>query len=126
MIFQLNRDVQKQVVGDNELKQVTEKITADRTSQNFDYLRSELVYGEERMLLEKMIDLLENSDMKEAQLKKIASAAGMSASVARRYLDRLHMGLILNKGGPLSNPIYSFKIELVRRWMTHNHSFFAV
>jgi organic radical activating enzyme len=126
LIFQLNRDVQKQVVGDNELKHVIDKIVVDRTSQNFDYLKSELVYEAELLVLEKMIDLLAGSDLKETQLKQIASAAGMSASVVRRYLDRLHMGLILNKSGPPSNPIYSFKIELVRRWLTHNRSFFAV
>jgi hypothetical protein len=125
LIFQLNRDVQRQVVGDNDLNQIIEKIIADRTSQNFDFLRSELVYDGELLLLEKMTDLLEHSDLKEAQLKKI-TVAGMPTSVARRYLDRLCIGLILNRSGPLSNPIYSFGIELVRRWLTYNRSFFAV
>jgi DNA-binding IclR family transcriptional regulator len=78
------------------------------------------------LLLEKIIDLLASSALQEAQLKRIAALAGMSASVARRYLDRLCMGLILSQSGPPSNPIYSFKIELVRRWLTHNRSFFAV
>ena len=126
LIFQLNRDAQKQVVGDNDLNLVIEKIIADRTSQNFDFLRSELVYNEESPLLEKMIDLLTSSDLQEVQLKKIAFRAGMPAPIARRYLDRLCMGLILNQSGPPSNPIYSFKIELVRRWLTYNRSFFAV
>jgi (p)ppGpp synthase/HD superfamily hydrolase len=126
LISHLNRDVQRQVVGDNDLNHVIEKIIADRTSQNFDYLRSELIFKEELLLLEKMIDLLADSAIKEAQLKKIASGASMSASIARRYLDRLCMGLILNQSGPSSNPLYSFKIELVRRWLTHNRSFFAV
>lgn len=126
LIFQLNLDVQRQVVGDNDLNRVIEKIIADRTSQNFDFLRSEMVYDGELLLLEKMIDFLEDSDLKEVHLKRIASGAGMSPSVARRYLDRLCMGLILNRSGPLSNPIYSFKIELVRRWLTLNRSFFAV
>jgi (p)ppGpp synthase/HD superfamily hydrolase len=126
LIFVLNRDLQKQVVSDNDLNQVIEKIIADRTSQNFDFLKSELVYNEEFLLLEKMADLLTGSDLQEAQLKKIAFRAEMPASVARRYLDRLCMGLILNQSGPPSNPIYSFKIELVRRWLTYNRSFFAV
>ncbi len=126
LIFHLNRDTQKQVVGDNDLNLVIEKIIADRTSQNFDFLRSELVYNEELLLLEKMIDLLTGSNLQEVQLKKIAFQASMLASVARRYLDRLCMGLILNQSGPPSNPIYSFKIDLVRRWLTHNRSFFAV
>jgi (p)ppGpp synthase/HD superfamily hydrolase len=126
LISHLNRDVQKQVVSDNDLNQVIEKIIADRTSQNFDFLKSELVYDEELLLLEKMIDLLTGSALQEVQLKKIAFRAGMAAPVARRYLDRLCMGLILSQSGPPSNPIYSFKIELVRRWLIHNRSFFAV
>ncbi len=65
LIFLLNRDVQKQVVGDNDLNQVIEKIIADRTSQNFDFLKSELVYDEELLLLEKMIDLLAGSALQE-------------------------------------------------------------
>ncbi len=126
LIFHLNRDSQKQVVGDNDLNQVIEKIIADRTSQNFDFLRSELVYDEEFLLLEKMIDMLAGSVLQEAQLKKIAARAALSASVARRYLDRLCMGMILDQSGPPSNPLYFFKIELVRRWLTYNRSFFAV
>ena len=126
LVFHLNRDTQKQVIGDNELNLIIEKIITERISQNFDFLRSELIYGREFLLLEKMIDLLEDSVLKEAQLKKIAYAAGLRASVARRYLDRLYLGLILNRSGPLSNPFYSFKIELVRRWLTYNRSFFAV
>src|SRR6266849_4123413 len=126
LISHLNRDLQKQVVSDNDLNQVIEKIIADRASQNFDFLKSELVYDQELLLLEKMIDLLAGSVLHEAQLKKNAFRPGMSASVARRYLDRLCMGLILSQSGPPSNPIYSFKIELVRRWLTHNRSFFAV
>lgn len=125
LIFHLNRDSQKQVIGDNDLNLIIEKIIADRTSQNFDFLKSELLYNEELLLLEKMIDLLTGSELHEAQLKKIAFRASMLAPIARRYLDRLCMGLILNQSGPPSNPIYSFKIELVRRWLTQNRSFFA-
>ena len=126
LIFHLNRDTQKQVIGDNELNLVIEKIITGRTSQNFDFLRSELINEKEFVLLEKMIDLIEESDLKEAPLKKIAYQAGMHVSEARRYLDRLDMGLILNRSGLPSNPLYSFKIELVRRWLTYNRSFFAV
>lgn len=126
LLFHLNRDTQKQVIGDNELNLIIEKIITDRISQNFDFLRSELVHARELLLLEKMIDLLEDSPLKEAQLRKIASGAGMRAYVARRYLDRLYAGLLLNRSGPLSNPFYSVKIELVRRWLTYNRSFFAV
>lgn len=126
LVFHLNRDTQKQVIGDNELNLVIEKIITERISQNFDFLRSELLYEKEFLLLEKMIDLLEDSDLKEAQLKKIAYRTGMRTSDARRYLDRLYMGLILNRSGPSSNPFYSFKIELVRRWLTLNRSFFTV
>jgi hypothetical protein len=126
LVAHLNRETQKQVIGDNELNLIIEKIVTDRTSQNFDFLRSELVYDRELLLLEKMIDLLEDSPIKEAQLRKIASGVGMRTPVARRYLDRLYSGLILNRSGPPSNPLYSFKIELVRRWLTHNRSIFAV
>jgi len=126
LVFHLNRDTQKQVIGDNELNLVIEKIITERISQNFDFLRSELIYEKEFLLLEKMIDLLEDSDLKEVQLKKIAYRTRMRASVARHYLDRLYMSLILNRSGPLSNPFYSFNVELVRRWLTYNRSFFAV
>jgi len=37
----------------------------------------------------------------------------------------LRNGLILQENGPASNPYYSFTIELVRRWLTHNHWFFS-
>ncbi len=126
LVFHLNRDTQKQVIGDNELNLIVEKVLTERISQNFDFLRSELLNEKEFVLLEKMIDLLEESDLKEAQLKKIAYRAGMPVSEARRHLDRLDMGLILNRSGPPSNPLYAFKIELVRRWLTYNRSFFAV
>ena len=126
LIFHLNRDTQKQVIGDNELNLALENIITERKSQNFDFLGSELINEKEFLLLEKMIELLENADLKEVRLRKIAHRARMQASVARRYLDRLYMGLILNRSEPSSNPLYAFKIELVRRWLTYNRSFFAV
>ena len=49
----------------------------------------------------------------------------MPLATTRRYLDRMRQGLILEENGPLSNPFYSFKIELVRRWLTRNRSFFT-
>lgn len=126
LIFHLNRDFQKQVVSDDDLNQVIEKIIMDRTSQNFDFLKTELQNEEELVILEAMIDFMNRSKVREVQLKKLGSLVGMPVALTRQHLDRLRSGLILDEVGPPSNPFYSFKIELIRRWLSHNRSFFAV
>jgi hypothetical protein len=61
------------------------------------------------------------------QSKVIADCLKRSMSIyeIRQSLDRLRDGLILDEIGPRSNPYYSFKIELVRRWLSHHREFFA-
>ena len=126
LIAQLNREVSKQVVSDKTLKMVIDRFIESGAFQNFEFLRSELQDREEFAILETMIDYMGRSNQAEMQLMKIASLAQMRVPIARRNVDRLRTGLILDENGPSSNPFYSFKIELVRRWLTRNRWFFAV
>ena len=125
LIQQLNQDFHKQLVSDKDLNFVVERLIEKETFQNFNYLLAEVQDDQELVVLEKMVDFMSRSNQLEVQLRKIASLIGTQMSTARRYLDRMRMGLILDENGPPSNPFYSFKIELVRRWLTHNRSFFT-
>ena len=126
LIAQLNREVSKQVVSDKTLKMVIDHFIASEAFQNFEFLRSELQHRQEFAILETMIDYMNRFNQAEMQLMKIASLAQLRVPIARRHLDRLRTGLILDENGPSSNPFYSFKIELVRRWLTRNRWFFTV
>ena len=126
LIEQLNRDVRRQVVSDKALKAVIDHFIEKDAIQNFNFLRTELQNKEEFVILETMIDSMHYSNQVEMQLAKIASLAHMRVPHARRHLDRLRSGLILEEHGPPTNPFYSFKIDLVRRWLSRNRSFFTV
>src|SRR5579863_131092 len=95
IVTYLNLNVNKQVISDKDLNQVVEKLIMENVSQNFDYLKAELLDREELTVLEKMVDFMSLSNQPEIQLKKIAWLSGMQAATARRYLDRMRMGLIL-------------------------------
>jgi len=125
IIYQLNHDFHKQLVSDKDLNFVVERFVEGGSYQNFNFLKSELQDKEEFVILETMVDFMSHSNQLEMQLKKIASLVGMPVVTTRRYLDRMRQGLILEENGPLSNPFYSFKIELVRRWLTRSRSFFT-
>src|SRR5947209_316763 len=95
------------------------------SSQNFDFLREELQNSVETRILEGFIELTSRARESKVQYKKLAMWLNISPSIVRRHLDRLRIGLILDENGPFSNPYYSFKIELVRNWLTRNRWFFS-
>ncbi len=125
LINQLNRDTRMQVVSDTILNLVIDQFLESGAVQNFEFLRSELQHESEFVILETMVEYIRRSNQAEMQLTKIASQAQLHVSVARRHLDRLRAGLILDESGPPSNPFYSFKIDLVRRWLNRNRWFFT-
>ncbi len=92
--------------------------------QNFDYLTRELQNREELRILESIIALTDDTNQL-VQLKKIASHAHLSMSVARGHLERLRSGMILQQSGPATNPYYAFTISLICRWLRSNHWFFS-
>ena len=126
LIHQLNRDTDKQLVTDEDLRLVVDQLIETGSNQNFVYLRKELQGGEEIQVLEGLVELSIRTNQSKVQLKRIASWLNLPVSITRQHLERLRNGLILQENGPSSNPYYSFTIELVRRWLTRNHWFFAL
>ncbi len=124
LIEQLNRDVSCQLVTDDELRTVAEQIIQENPGYNFDFLKQELL-GEEKRVLEAIVVLTRQIKQSKVQCKVIADWLKMSVYDTRRHLDRLRDGLILDENGPTSNPFYSFRIELVRRWLLLHREFFA-
>jgi (p)ppGpp synthase/HD superfamily hydrolase len=124
LIHHLNQETDKQLITDEDLRLVVDHLIEAGFNQNFVYLKRELQNNEELRLLEAIVELTTRSNQAKVQLKKIASWLNLPVSVIRRHLERLRNGLILEENGPASNPYYSFTIELVRRWLAHNHWFF--
>ena len=104
-----------------------EQIIQENIGNNFDFLKLELQNEEERHILEAIVELTWQIKQSKVQSKVIADRLKRSMSIyeARQHLDRLRDGLILDEIGPRSNPYYSFKIELVRRWLLHHREFFV-
>jgi (p)ppGpp synthase/HD superfamily hydrolase len=125
LIEQLNKDVHLQIITDDELLAVTEQLVQENPGNNFNFLKQELQNEEERRILEGIVELTWKIKQSKVQCKVIADRLNISFYEARQHLDRLHDGLILEKIGPRSNPYYSFKIELVRRWLLYHGEFFA-
>ncbi len=127
LIELLNRDVYRQLITDDELLAIVEQIIQENTGNNFDFLKLELQNDEEHRILEAIVELTRQIKQSKVQSKVIADRLKRSMSIyeARQHLDRLRDGLILDEIGPRSNPYYSFKIELVRRWLLHHREFFA-
>ncbi len=125
IISYLNKDMRKQLVSDKDLYYVVDQFITGNPFQNFDYLKDELQSDEERLLLETMIDSMSRSNQADIQLKKLAYEARMQNLTARRHLDRLRAGLILEETGPPNNPFYSVKVDLVRQWLSRYRSFFT-
>lgn len=121
----LNKDTRKQLVSDKDLYTAVDQFIRSDPFQNFDYLKDEMQHEDELTLLEKMIECMGQSGQNDVQLKKLAFEARLPVSNARRHLDRLRAGLILEEEGPPNNPFYSFKIDLVRQWLNRNRSFFT-
>jgi hypothetical protein len=125
LIQLLNRDPKKQVITDKDLRLVVEQFIQAGSNQNFVYLKLELQNEVESRTLEALVELTIRTNQLEIQLKRIANWLNLPTSIVKRHLDRLCNGLIIQENGPLSNPYYSFKIELVRRWLTRNRWFFS-
>jgi hypothetical protein len=125
LIHHLNQETDKQLITDEDLRLVVEHLVEAGFNQNFVYLKHELQNIEELHLLEAIVELTARSNQSKVQLKKIASWLNLPIHVPRQHLERLRNGLILQENGPSSNPYYSFTMELVRLWLTHNHWFFA-
>jgi len=125
LIHQLNEEIDKQLITDEDLRLVVDHMLEADFSPNFLYLRREIQKEVEFRILEAIVELTTSSDQPKVQLKKIAAHLNLPMSVTRQHLERLRNGLILQENSPLSNPYYSFAIELVRRWLTRNHWFFA-
>jgi (p)ppGpp synthase/HD superfamily hydrolase/AAA+ ATPase superfamily predicted ATPase len=124
LIHHLNQETDKQLITDEDLRLVVEHLVEASFNQNFMYLKRELQNNEERLLLEAIVELTTRSNQSKVQLKKIVSRLNLPISVTRQHLERLRNGLILQENGPASNPYYSFTIELMRHWLTHNSWFF--
>lgn len=125
LIHYLNKEIHQQLIADADLRVVIDQLAEKGVSQNFDFLREELQSNTEARILEGFIELTGRTKESKVQLRKLATWLDKSPSIVRRHLDRLRIGLILDENGPLSNPYYSFKIELVRRWLTRNRWFFS-
>src|SRR5579875_2464510 len=125
LIHYLNREIHQQQVTDADLRLVVDQLIEVGSSQNFDFLARELQNQEEFLLLEKIVDLTEHTKQAKVQLKRIAEGLQLPLFSVRRHLDRLRIGLILDENGSRINPYYSFKIDLVRRWLTRNRWLFA-
>jgi (p)ppGpp synthase/HD superfamily hydrolase len=126
LIHQLNQETDKQLVTDEDLRLVVDHLIEAGFNQNFVYLKRELQDNTELRILEGIVELTTRSNQSKVQLKKIAAWLNLPISVIRQHLERLRNGLILEENGPTSNPYYSFTIELVRHWLTHNHWFFSL
>ncbi len=125
LIHYLNKEIHQQLIADADLRVVIDQLIEKGASQNFDFLREELQSNIEARILEGFVELTSRTKESKVQLRKLAAWLNKPPSIVRRHLDRLRIGLILDENGPLSNPYFSFKIELVRRWLTRNRWFFS-
>lgn len=124
LISYLNREINQQRITDRDLRLITDQLIQPGTHQYFDYVRGELQSEIEMRLIQGLVEITSRTRESKVQFKRLASWLNLSPFVARRHLDRLRDGLILNEIGSLSNPYYSFKIELIRKWLTRNQWFF--
>ncbi|MEO6890189.1 MAG: ATP-binding protein [Ktedonobacteraceae bacterium] len=131
LIDQLNKDTHKQQVMEEDIRLVVNQIIGMRSStHNFHFHSAEILDGHEFRILESMVELISQTQQSMVQFKKIVDILNLPAYVVRRHLERLCNGLILEehasqeKGRSSTHPYYSFKIELFRLWLSHNHWFF--
>jgi (p)ppGpp synthase/HD superfamily hydrolase len=125
LIEQLNRETYLQLITDDELLSVSEQIIQENAGNNFNFLKQELQNEDEHHILKTIVELSWRIKQSNVQCKVIADRLEMPVYETRQHLDRLRDGLILDEIGARSNPYYSFKIELVRRWLLHHREFFA-
>jgi (p)ppGpp synthase/HD superfamily hydrolase len=125
LIHHLNQETDKQLITDEDLRLVVDHMLESDFSPNFLYFKREVQKDEELRILEAIVEFTTHSSQSKVQLTKIAARLNLPISITRQHLERLRNGLILQENGPSSNPYYSYTIELVRRWFTHNHWFFS-
>jgi AAA+ ATPase superfamily predicted ATPase len=125
LIYYLNREIEKQVVNDEDLWLVVDQLIKYDFYQYFVFLKREIFNIEELRVLGAIIEITALTYKNEVQLNEIVKRLDLNTSDARRYLDRLCNGDILKKHDPSSNPTYSYTIELVRLWLVHNRWFFS-
>lgn len=124
LINYLNSEIDQQQITDRDLRLIADQLIQPGTHQYFDYLQGELQNEIEKRIIQGLVEITSCTRESKVQFKRLASWVGLSFSTARRHLDRLRDGLILNEIGSLSNPYYSFKIELIRKWLARNQWFF--
>ncbi len=125
LINYLNRETSQQQITDKDLRMITDLLIRPGTHQYFDYLGLELLNEVEVRLIQGLVEITSRTRESKVQLKKLANWLNLSPPLARPHLDRLNDGLILHTiGRPYSNPYYSFKIDLVRKWLIRNQWFF--
>ena len=124
LIDYLNKLPRLQLINDVVLRAVIEKIINESTGNNFTYLKQELLREEEFRILERFVYLSEKFKQSKVQSKHIANSLNIPLHDTRKHLDRLRQGLIFDETGPDSNPYYSFKIEIIRRWLLRHRDFF--
>jgi GTP pyrophosphokinase len=126
-LFQLlNREPHLQLITDTHLRLIAEQMIVTGSNHNFEFLIKEIQNKTELRVLEAIVEISNQTRQTKVQLRKIAAFVKLPMPAVRRYLDRLKNGLIIDENGPNSNPYYSFKIELARRWLTNNHWFFGL
>lgn len=120
LILYLNHQVDQQIVTDRHLHLAVEQIIESNAPQNFDFLKRELQNREEYIILDAIVELTRHTRQPKVQIKTIAESLHLPIGSIRRHLDRLRAGLILEEMDSGANPFYSFKIEIVRRWLARN------
>jgi len=132
LVHQLNREPKKQVVANEDIRLVVDKIIEAGSNLNFAFYNRELQNATELRILEEFVDMANRLGQTVLPLKKLATSLGLPRDLVRQHLERLRNGLILEEitlmeGGKRfsANPYYSFKIELVRLWLDRNRWFFS-
>ncbi len=129
LIFQLNQNVEQQVIWEEDIKIAVENIIDAGSMNNFLFYHDELQNDEELSIVEAIVDTTSRTGQPTISLKKIAEQLNQPLNQIRPQLERLRNGLILHEyrqGRASSIPYYALKIELVQRWMAHNRWFFTV
>lgn len=125
LINYLNIVTNQQIITDKDLHSVSEQLIQASAPQNFDFLRNELQHPRESAILEAIVEFTARTRETKMPLKQVASRLHLSPSIVQRHLDRLRSGLILDEVGRHPETYYSFKIELVRKWLISNRWFFV-
>lgn len=132
---QLNDDPKQQLITDTNLDMAIQHIIEAGSEQNFSFYRQELQNRDELRILEGFVELTDQTPWQSLSLKKIATWLKKPLSEVSPHLERLRTGLLLDEHLRTSSGqkkyrrqtslYYSFKIDLVRLWMSRNRWFFT-